>query len=205
MELEVFSIDKFTELHEALEQSRSTEEALTILEQFYGKYEFLGKAKECISLLLEYFNMSSVLYNPLPPGTKHQIIKTLLEWEQTQDKLSERQTIIKNVSRLIVEVEKVLEIFPNLKRAFIPEQTTESLYFEALTSAKPENRIKWIGSRKECFSFGMDLYGDNITASELNQRFEQYRTDANTGKRNTNKLIPADRLNCKRGFIQRLK
>lgn len=66
------------------------------------------------------------------------------------------------------------------------------------------NKFKWLGSRKDCFSFMMDICGDSIKAQDINDKIVQYATDRKSGLVNTNPLTPRDRTNCKRGFLDRL-
>jgi len=66
-------------------------------------------------------------------------------------------------------------------------------------------KIKWSGSRKDCFSFMMDMCGDSIKAQDINDKIVQYAKDRKTGMVNTNPLTPRDRTNCKRGFLDRLQ
>jgi len=67
------------------------------------------------------------------------------------------------------------------------------------------DKVKWNGSRKECFSFMMDMCGDDIKAQEINNYFLQYRKSNKTGEINTKLLTSHDRSGLKRGFLDSIK
>lgn len=59
-----------------------------------------------------------------------------------------------------------------------------------------EKRIKWIGSRKNCFAFMMDLRCSNIRANEVNRSFQQWRVNVNKGVVNSKDLQRNDQSNA---------
>lgn len=81
---------------------------------------------------------------------------------------------------------------------------TSDKNFIAMFSGENCTPVEWIGSRKDCFSFFMDMWGEEIKAETINKYVHQSKYDPKTNKPNTKPLKPGDRTNCKRGFIEKL-
>ncbi len=113
-----------------------------------------------------------------------------------------RKGLLVNLSQ-----QKISEVFEKLAKLQYVSRSDRKNFLSAFQD-KPLpnkwNKIKWYGSRKDCFSLMMDLYGDNVKAQDINEIFLQYATDRKSGLVNTNPLSPRDRTNCKRGFIDRI-
>lgn len=104
--------------------------------------------------------------------------------------------------------QQISDLFDKLTRLQFVSRSDRK-YFLSAFQDKPLpnnwNKIKWFGSRKDCFSMMMDLCGDQVKAQDINEIFLQYATDRKSGLVNTNPLSPRDRTNCKRGFLDRLQ
>lgn len=94
-----------------------------------------------------------------------------------------------------------------IKSRYISESSSKN--FVAIFQDKPMpegwDKIKWIGSRKACFSFMMEMCGDEIKALSINNYFVQYRKSSKTGEINSKPLTSHDRTGFKRGFLNKIK
>lgn len=206
---QIFDYKYFDSLHADFELCQNEAEVIEMLEIQFFKYEHSEKALPWINFLLDGFNSSQLLYDPLKPGFRYLIIQTLLTWEDAIKKLNDRkpETNRPAVTNCRISPQELRQLLPALiKGGYIDPATTEAQFLAPFISAVlPGERIRWTGSRKDCFSFMMDIYSDSIKANEVNSYFEQYATVNGSKKRNTKPLIPGDRTNCKRGFLDRLK
>ena len=103
--------------------------------------------------------------------------------------------------------DKVKAYYEVMKGKYIHTSTKESDFiamFQDKILPLEWNPIKWIGSRKDCFSFMMEMCGDEIKAGTINKYIQQYAIDSKTKKLNTKELTSNQRTNCNRGFLKGL-
>jgi hypothetical protein len=110
----------------------------------------------------------------------------------------------KNESNTLT-IDRYQLIFKALKNAkLIIQNADESIFLHiCLHESIPyEKRIKWTGSRKDCFAFMMDLIDTKITANEVNKYFQQWGSIK--GVINNRNLARNDKSNANNlGFINK--
>ena len=208
---EIFDFSYFNSLHAKLEKCESEEEAIIRLEYEYSEFVYGENALPWLKLMLYHFvydDSYNFMYG-LTSGYKNKIITALLDWEVTAQRLEDRKNNATKPAAIncLKSTQELKEKFPLLKKGkYIHPSTTEAQFLATFkTDVLPENRVKWTGSKKKCFSCMLDVLGEEIKPGEIKKHFIQYAIDPKTNMPNTSDLISRDRSNCKRGFWESLK
>ena len=101
-------------------------------------------------------------------------------------------------NKTVYSIEQIQLLFSTLKKKKqILHNADETTFINICLGIEIpfEKRIKWTGSRKNCFSFMMDLRGNNIKANEVNRSFQQWRVNAK-GVINSKDLQRNDQTNA---------
>lgn len=105
----------------------------------------------------------------------------------------------------VTDPEILKAIFNKLKALkFIGSETSlVNFLFIFQASEYPINwkPVRWIGSRKDCFSFMHDMIDNSIQAATINQFFTQDGKNPKTKSQNRKPLNPSDRTNARSFFL----
>lgn len=122
-------------------------------------------------------------------------------------KVMENKKKLKGLKTIHSE-QKIKKYLPAMRGKYLHVSTSEKQFlamFQENYLPVDWEKIKWIGSRKDCISFMLDMCGEEIKPNVINEYIQQYRVDPKTKNPKMKPLIPADRQNCKRGFLDNLK